>query len=96
MSHSTLASPYKLVRAPTCPRGAYHSTPTPVGAGTEQVTITFFKKEACDNPTPQGYTCTFTVTVASKNIGASMYNKVPFGVFYRDKNSGKWMMRPPF
>jgi len=63
---------------------------------TEPVTITFFKKGACDNPTPQGYNCTFTVTVASTNIGASMYNNVPSGVFYKDKDSGKWMMRPPF
>ena len=60
------------------------------------VTITFFKKGACDNPTPQGYSCTFTVKVASANIGASMYNNIPTGVFYKDKESGKWMMRPPF
>jgi hypothetical protein len=60
------------------------------------VKITFFKKGACDNPTPQGYDCTFTVKVASANIGASMYNNVPKGVFYKDKESGKWMMRPPF
>src|SRR5271168_3545594 len=39
----------------------------------DPVTITFFKKEACDNPTPQGFDCTFTVKVASRNIGASMY-----------------------
>jgi len=25
-----------------------------------------------------------------------MYNNVPKGVFYKDKDSGKWMMRPPF
>ena len=62
----------------------------------DPVKITFFKKGACDNPTPQGYNCTFTVTVASANIGASMYNNVPTGVFYKDKDSGKWMMRPPF
>jgi hypothetical protein len=62
----------------------------------EPVKINFFKKGACDNPTPQGYNCTFTVTVASANIGASMYNNLPSGVFYKDKDSGKWMMRPPF
>jgi hypothetical protein len=60
------------------------------------VNITFFKKGACDNPTPQGFNCTFTVTVASANIGAGMYNNIPFGVFYKDKDSAKWMMRPPF
>lgn len=58
------------------------------------VTITFFKKGACDNPTPQGFNCTFTVKVASANIAAGMYNNIPAGVFYKD--SGKWMMRPPF
>jgi hypothetical protein len=63
---------------------------------TDPVTIKSFKKEACDEPTPQGYRCTFDVTVASANLGASMYNNVPFGWFYKDKKSGKWMMRPPF
>ena len=62
----------------------------------DPVKITFFKKEACDNPTPQGFRCTFTVKVASRNIGASMYNNITFGEFYKDKESGKWMMRPPF
>jgi hypothetical protein len=62
----------------------------------DPVKITFFKKEACDNPTPQGYKCTFTVKVESRNIGASMYNNIPFGEFYKDKDSGEWMMRPPF
>jgi hypothetical protein len=60
----------------------------------DPVEITFFKKEACDAPTPQGYKCTFDVKVASRNIGASMYNNIPFAVFYKD--SGKWAMRPPF
>lgn len=60
----------------------------------DPVEITFFKKEACDAPTPQGFKCTFDVKVASRNIGASMYNNVPFAMFYKD--SGKWMMRPPF
>jgi hypothetical protein len=62
----------------------------------DPVTITFFKKEACDKQTPQGYRCTFDVKVASRNIGASMYNNISFGEFYKDKDSGRWMMRPPF
>jgi hypothetical protein len=62
----------------------------------DPVKITFFKKEACDKPTPQGFRCTFTVKVASRNIGAGMYNNIEFGQFYKDKDSGKWMMRPPF
>ena len=37
----------------------------------DPVTIKFFKKEACDNPTPMGYNCRFEVQVASANIGAS-------------------------
>jgi len=60
----------------------------------DPVTIKFFKKEACDPPTAQGFRCTFDVQVASANIGASMYNNIPFGFFYKD--SGKWNMRPPF
>jgi hypothetical protein len=62
----------------------------------DPVKIAFFKKEACDNPTPQGFRCTFDVKVTSRNIGASIYNNLSFGVFYKDKDSGKWMMRPPF
>ena len=62
----------------------------------DPITIQFFKKEACDNPTPQGYNCTFDVKVASTNLGASMYNNIPGGVFYVDKSTGKWNMRPPF
>jgi len=62
----------------------------------DPVTITFFKKEACDPPTAQGFKCTFDVKVASRNLGASMYNNIPFGEFYKDKDSGKWAMRPPF
>jgi hypothetical protein len=60
------------------------------------ITITFFKKEGCENPTPRGYSCGFDVTVASTNIGASMYNNISMGIFYLDKDSGKWVMRPPF
>jgi hypothetical protein len=62
----------------------------------DPIEIKFFKKEACDKPTPQGFRCTFDVKVASRNLGASMYNNIPFGEFYKDKESGKWMMRPPF
>jgi hypothetical protein len=51
---------------------------------------------ACDNPTPMGYNCRFDIQVASSNIGASMYNNVPMGFFYVDKETGKWAMRPPF
>ncbi len=62
----------------------------------EPIKIVFFKKEACDAPTPQGFRCTFTVKVASRNIGASMYNNIPYAEFYKDKGTGKWAMRPPF
>jgi hypothetical protein len=63
----------------------------------DPVTIKFFKKEACDKPNEQGYRCTFEVQVASANIGASMYNNIPFAVFYKDKDrGGQWNMRPPF
>ncbi len=48
----------------------------------DPITITTFKKEGCDNPTPRGYNCSFTVIVASANIGASMYNNVPSAFFY--------------
>jgi hypothetical protein len=43
-----------------------------------------------------GYNCRFDIQVASSNIGASMYNNVPMGFFYVDKEPGKWAMRPPF
>jgi len=37
------------------------------------------------------------VKVASRNLGASMYNNITFGFFYyKDKETGKWAMRPPF
>lgn len=62
----------------------------------DPITIKFFKKEACDNPTPQGYNCRFDWQVASANIGASMYNNISSALFYLDKDSGKWAMRPPF
>jgi len=62
----------------------------------EPIKITFFKKEACDKPAEQGFRCTFTVMVASANIGAGMYNNISMGYFYKDKDSGKWATRPPF
>jgi hypothetical protein len=62
----------------------------------EPIKITFFKKEACDKPNEQGFRCTFTVMVASANIGAGMYNNISMGYFYMNKESGKWAMRPPF
>jgi hypothetical protein len=67
--------------------------PPGMAAG-EPITIKFFKKEACDPPNAQGYRCTYEVQVASANLGASMYNNVPFAFFY--KEGGKWNMRPPF
>ena len=63
-------------------------------ANADPITIKFFKKEACDNPTPQGYNCRFDWQVASANIGASMYNNISSSFFYKD--SGTWAMRPPF
>ncbi len=62
----------------------------------EPITIKFFKKEACEAPTPMGFNCRFDIQVASANIGASMYNNISMGFFYVDKESGKWAMRPPF
>ena len=62
----------------------------------EPITIKFFKKEGCENPTPRGYNCSFDWEVASANIGASMYNNISNAFFYLDKASGKWAMRPPF
>ena len=32
----------------------------------DPIEIKFFKKEACDKPTPQGFKCTFDVKVASR------------------------------
>ena len=60
------------------------------------IKINSFKKGACDKPTPQGYNCTFTVSVSSTNMLAQMFNNLPSGVFYQDKDSGNWMMRAPF
>ena len=62
----------------------------------DPITIKFFKKEACENPTPKGYNCSFDWQVASANIGASMYNNISSAFFYKDKDSGKRAMRPPF
>jgi hypothetical protein len=68
----------------------------PGGGNSEPITIKSFKKEGCENPTPRGYSCGFDVVVASSNIGASMYNNISMGIFYVDKDTGKWAMRPPF
>lgn len=65
-------------------------------ANVAPITIKFFKKEACNKPNEQGFHCTYDVQVASSNIGASIYNNIRAGDFYRDKDSSKWMMRPPF
>jgi hypothetical protein len=59
------------------------------------ITMKFFKKQACDKPTPQGFNCTFNVEVASTDIGLGWYNNLQAGVFYKD-DKGKWQMRPPF
>jgi hypothetical protein len=76
----------------------YFDTP-PLGMAPKDmahIKITNFKKEACDAPTPQGYRCTLQVTVKSENPLSQMYNNLPYGTFYKDKDSGKWKMRPPF
>ncbi len=65
-------------------------------AVSDPISIKFFKKEACENPTPMGYNCHFDWQVASANLGASMYNNISSSFFYFDKQSGKWAMRPPF
>jgi hypothetical protein len=36
------------------------------------------------------------VEVRDAEYRASMYNNIPFGMFYKDKELGKWTMRPPF
>jgi len=68
----------------------------PDGSTGDPINIATFKKGACDNPTPQGYHCTFTVTVTSTNQFAQMFNNLPAADFYKDKDTGKWMMRAPF
>jgi hypothetical protein len=73
------------------------NSPSPTGVKNEApIKIDSFKKGACDKPTAQGYNCTFTVSVSSTNMLAQMFNNLPSGVFYKDKDSGKWMMRQPF
>jgi hypothetical protein len=62
----------------------------------DPINVSTFKKGACDAATPQGYKCSFTMTVSSANPFAQMFNNLPSGEFYKDKDSGKWMMRPPF
>ena len=62
----------------------------------EGVKAKFFMKEACDDPTKQGYKCTFTIEVISTNQMAGMYLNLTFATFYKDKDSGDWRIRPPF
>jgi hypothetical protein len=62
---------------------------------TDPITVKFFKKEACEKPTGQGYFCTFEIQVASANQMAGMYSNIPGGNFYKD-DKGNWQMRPPF
>jgi hypothetical protein len=68
----------------------------PDGSVGDPINIATFKKGACDKPTPQGYNCTFTMTVTSTNMLAQMFNNLPSAVFYKDTSSGNWMMRAPF
>jgi hypothetical protein len=97
-----LALPAAAAQAPSPPKHKsrevmdYAMNHPPGETVSDLVKIVFFKKEACDAPTPQGFRCTFDVKVASRNIGASMYNNISFGFFYKDKETGKWAMRPPF
>jgi len=72
------------------------NAPSPGQPAGDPINIATFKKGTCEKPTPQGFNCTFTMTVASANIMAQMLNNLPGGVFYKDANSGKWTMRPPF
>ena len=68
----------------------------PDGSVGDPINVAKFAKGACDKPTPQGYNCTFTMTVTSSNPFAQMFNNLPSAVFYKDDSLGKWMMRPPF
>jgi hypothetical protein len=62
----------------------------------DPIKIVFFKKEACDAPTPQGFRCTFDVKVASRNIGCLHAQQQFVRVFLKEKETGEWAMRPPF
>jgi hypothetical protein len=62
----------------------------------EKVTAKVFKKEACDNPTKQGFHCTFDIEVQSANQLAGMYNNLTAADFYKDEKSGESRIRPPF
>jgi hypothetical protein len=72
------------------------NTPSPGQPAGDPINIASFKKGACDKPTPQGYNCTFTMSVTSTNMMAQMFNNLPSAVFYKDTSSGKWAMRAPF
>jgi hypothetical protein len=75
---------------------SFLNTPEPGQAAGDSINIASFKKGACDKPTPQGFNCTFTMSVTSSNTLAQMFNNVPSAVFYKDTGSGKWAMRAPF
>ncbi len=62
----------------------------------DPIEIKFFKKEACDKPTPQGFRCTFDVKVASRNIGASMYNTFHSASFIKNPANGTCDRRSRF
>ncbi|HEY4380028.1 MAG TPA: hypothetical protein VGN01_06755 [Acidobacteriaceae bacterium] len=66
------------------------------GSVGDPIKVASFKKGACDKPTAQGVNCTFTMAVTSANPFAQMFNNLPSAVFYKDKDSGNWMMRAPF
>ena len=59
-------------------------------AVSDPIKIAFFKKEACDDPTKQGFSCTFTVTVSPRNPFAQMFNNLPRADFYKNKEF--WQM----
>jgi hypothetical protein len=67
----------------------------PGGDVSDPIAIASFKKGTCDNPTPEGYKCTFTLTVRSDNPMVQMFGDLSSGEFYMDKDAGKWMMRSP-
>ena len=76
--------------------GNFLNHPPDGSAVGDPITVASFKKGACDKPTAQGVNCTFTMTVKSANPFAQMFNNLPSAVFYKDANSGNWMMRAPF
>jgi hypothetical protein len=67
----------------------------PGGDVSDPIAIGSFKKGTCENPTSQGYKCTFTMSVRSDNPMVQMFGDLSSGEFYMDKDEGKWMMRAP-